>query len=108
MENLNREGIAVAAGESSVVSEAIQAKLDDYYNRVVDISDMRGVAEKCLLSLGLDASAFDQPLSNLSGGWRMRVAFAMALFVEAQILLLDEPTNNLDLPGKSRGNKIKG
>ena len=52
--------------------------------------------EKQLLEFGFLQEQFDKSITSLSGGWKMKLALARAVFEEPDILLLDEPTNHLD------------
>ena len=77
----------------------VEQRLEDIYERLDAMdSDMAEVrAASILHGLGFDKEMQAKKTREFSGGWRMRISLARALFMEPTFLILDEPTNHLDL-----------
>jgi ATP-binding cassette subfamily F protein 2 len=71
----------------------------DLYERTesMDPSTFQTRASLILTGLGFNKKTINKKTKDMSGGWRMRVALAKALFVRPSLLLLDDPTAHLDL-----------
>jgi len=77
----------------------VAAKLSDVYDelRAIGADQAEPKARRLLAGLGFSKEMQDRATNKFSGGWRMRVSLARALFIEPTLLMLDEPTNHLDL-----------
>ncbi|ODQ78273.1 hypothetical protein BABINDRAFT_162929 [Babjeviella inositovora NRRL Y-12698] len=86
------EDIIVQDGPESPVLDGLYEKIDS-----MDPSTFESRAAIILTGLGFNGTTIKKKTKDMSGGWKMRVALAKALFVKPTLLLLDDPTAHLDL-----------